>query len=480
MHNFDLYLVITFAILATIIVAYRIRYVTNKPASGDAFTYLRVAKEIAKHKRIPSHLSFYWTGTDNGDKFTLPPLLMILLSPFSNLPYKLLIHFSFVFDILISITVYLAAYHIFQCTALQALLASLIYLITPINCFISASLTPRPLGLFFFLLFCIFLTLFLVHGNILFFLLGTTSLSLLLLSQRMITQIIFIVSPFIVIYFYLFFNHNLLFLIYSILFGVLITLLFTWGRYVAIISDHINRIKLHAKHGDQTKFKKRFGNPLQIVKANPWLLFLIIFLNPDRSLDDSSYIIIGYIIGIIVLAGIWIFGNSVNHIYFSAPLVSLALSNNLFSSSQMNLSVFVVGFICFVIIIREYKTFGQKHINQYWLECFDFINKNNIHGRIMVLPNISCPPLIYYTQLDLIAAGHGSNAMAFNRLTLQKNMSDVHFLSDFILKNNLDYLLVETKNYPLSNIKKLNLSGDNDFKTLFRNESLTLLSLEHK
>lgn len=478
MHNFDLYLVITFAILAIIIVAYRIRYVTNRPAWGDAFTYLRVAKEIAKHKRIPSHLSFYWTGADNGDRFTLPPLLMILLSPFSNLPYKLIIHFSFVFDLLISITVYLAAYHIFHCTVLQALLASLICLITPMNCVTSASLTPRPLGLFLFLLFCIFLTLFQTHGNILFFLLSSISIALLLLSQRMITQIVLIVTPTIVICFYMFFHLDLFFIIFSIIVGILIAMLLTWGGYIRIISDHFNRIKLHAKHGDQTKFKKRFGNPLQIIKANPWMFFLIIFLSPDRPLDASLYMIIGYIIGIIVLAEIWILGNGANHIYFSAPLVALALSDNLFSSALMNFSLFVVGLICFFIIIREYKTFGQKHINQYWLECFDFINKNNMSGRIMVLPNISCPPLIYYTQLDLIAAGHGSNAMAFNRLILQKNMSDIRFLSDFIRKNKVNYLLVDTRNYP--NINKLKFLVDNAFKTLFRNESLTLLSLEHK
>ena len=113
---------------------YRLRHVNDKPLWDDGFTYLRMAREIQKCRCLPSFLTYYFAGDDRGQQFTLPPLLMILLSPVAKFPYRYPIHTSFLLDIIAAASLALASRHLLNCDWCQALCAALVFLMTPYEC----------------------------------------------------------------------------------------------------------------------------------------------------------------------------------------------------------------------------------------------------------------------------------------------------------------------------------------------------------
>ena len=454
---------------------YRIVRVNNKPLWGDAFTYLRIAREIARCRCIPDRLSFFRIGKDEVDRFTLPPLLMLLLAPFSRLPYRVMIQTSFLFDLLIAVMCFLTARLILHCTATQAAFASLIYLLTPITCFTTTSLTPRPLGLLFFLLFSVSVAFCLETGSWSAFFLAVASVTFLLLSQRMVVQIVFLVSP-LVVGFLEISSHTGAVILFSIVLGITGALLLTKGRYFVIIVDHFRRVLVHVRFGDQAAFKKKLGNPLEIIKANPWLLLLPLLLWQHGAFDYLSLIMLGYTMGVLILAEFWVFGNGINHIYFASPLVALLLVKNLQIGTEIAALMLCIGTASFYLVLRRYRVVADRRaISQDWLDCFAFINASRLEGTIMVVPSVACSPIVYYTGLNLLSSGHGSNAMVFNRLHLRKRMLDKGFIQKVVQDNGIDYILVETDKLPATVLELA--AGPNEPKgsVLMQNATITLL-----
>jgi len=465
-------------IIVVIIQVYRIRNL-RAPRLGDAFTYLRIAKEISKFRKIPRYLHFYSTGRNKPDKFTLPPLLMIILSLFADTEYKKLINISFVMDCLISAAIFVILFFSLQISSVNAALGSFIYLLSPINCTTSVSLTPRPLGLFFFLLFCIFVARYAESGLIVLFIFSCFCITGLLLAQRMVAQIVFIVSPILVLLSYFFLNTIPLFILSSVLLGGLIALLVTKGRYKEILSDHFNRIRIHFQFGDQNKFSKKFGNPLRIVKANPWLLLVLLPLfDSSIPITPETYILFGYLFGIILLAEFWFLGNGINHIYFAAPLIAIILGSYNFQNFFSQLLIIIISVGCGVIVIREFANMKKQYIGKDWFACFEYINTHQMKGYVIVLPSISFSPVAYYTSLNLISAGHGSTAMTFNRLYLKNNIHDHKLLSRFLNEIKPDFILLEKSKFPRFSRYAQQKDGQDSVKTLYENESLALMSFE--
>ncbi len=478
MHDVNLFIILFFALLFIIIQYYRVRFLTRVPLWGDTFTYLRIAREIALHKKIPSELDFFSRGNGQLDTFSLPPLLMLLLAPFSRLPYKFLIHFSTIVDIIIACVIATAAHLVFHCSISASIVATLIYLLTPKNCTTSLVLTPRPLGLLSLLLFVVSVSVYFQTGRIIYFALSTVSVSMLLLSQRMATQILFIITPFLILFYCFVQPIEAMYIGTSVFIGILITLIVTRGHYSIIIGDHVRRIFLHAKYGDQNTFRKSVGDPRRLVKENPWLLYTLLFLfEPQPLVDPSMWPIISYLIGIVILSIVWIFGNSINHIYFSSPFVALCIVKMFPIGFMEAILLIVLGLLSFTKIMRVYKVTKGRSINGDWLKCFEYIKEKALNGTVMVLPNISCPPIIYFTDLILISAGHGSGAMSFNRLFLQKNLLSQRFLKNFIIKSEVDYLLVDKEKFPIDSILGLNANGLVSAEVIFDNSQLCLLGM---
>lgn len=455
------------------VLVFRLWRVNNKPLWGDGFTYLCTARKIAETGGLPNVLDFYQVGNGQGDPFTLPPLLMLLLVPFRSVDYRYVTNISYLFDILISIAIYFSSRYLVEATCLQAAVASLIYLLSPINTFTQTQITPRQLGALFLFLFALFFSLHMKRGDLHYLYYCPFWISLLLLSQRMVTQILFLGAPFIAGFLYIIDPGFALAFIFSLVGGILFALLLTGGRYRTIIFDHFLRIIQHARHGDQTTFRKKFGHPLQIVKANPWVVLLCLLLMVHGAPDVHISVPAGYLVVAMLLSLLWVFGNSVNHVYFASPFVAMLLSPYLFMDYLETFLLIGTATGCFLLICREYAFIAKKQIQQHWFACFDWIKEKRLHGAILVLPGIACPPLVYYTECKLISAGHGSRAMEFNRLFLGKNSSDPQFVRRFVVDAGVSFILLQKDSLPEADT----LSLESVFPILFQNNSLCLLAV---
>jgi hypothetical protein len=455
------------------VLVYRLWRVNNKPLWGDGFTYLRTARQIAETGGLPNMLDFYQVGKGQGDPFTLPPLLMLLLVPFRRMEYRYVTNISYLIDILISIALCIFSLYLVGATCLQAVAASLIYLLSPINTFTQTQITPRQLGALFLLLFASFFSLYMQRGDLHYLSYCPFLISLLLLSQRMATQILLLGAPFITGFLCIIDPGFGLAFGLSLAGGIFLAFLLTGGRYRTIISDHLLRIFQHVQHGDQTTFRKKFGYPLQIVKANPWVVLLALLLTIHGAPDVHMAVPAGYLVVAMLLSILWVLGNSVNHVYFASPFVAMLLSPYLFIHYLETFLLLGIAMGCFYLICREYSLIAKKQIQPHWFECFDWIKQKGLCGAILVLPEIACPPLVYYTDLKLISAGHGSRAMEFNRLFLGKNSSDPQFVRRFVLDAGVSFILLQKDRFRETEALTLKTV----FQVLFQNDSLCLLTV---
>lgn len=465
-------------LLAVTLHWYRITHVNKRPLRGDVFTYLRMAREIRRRRSLPKYLDFYYSGDPRGERLTIPPLLMVLLAPFSHFEYRKLVQIAFHIDLVIALIVFQTSYSLAGGHFIPALVASLVFLLTPSIAVTSASLTPRSLGLLFFLLFLILASCYVTSGNLICFCLGSLAVACMVLSQRMVTQIVVITSPVIVVCVWYFYRWNVSSLLLCVIVGMLLATLATGGLYWTILTDHVRRIILHSRYGDDMGRKCGFSHPLRLLKANPWVLFLAPAVLLQGEPGPSFIIFSGYSLGIIALAQLWYFGDGFSHMFFSAPLVAVLVCGELLVHPSAQMALAACGLFCFVIIMREYSALvDNKRIKSEWFSMFEFINKEKLEGRIFVLPNIACPELIYYTSLTIVSAGHGSNAMAFNKGEGKTLIKDLERTADFIHGNNIDYLLVETQKVPLDDLLTRLVKRASAARPIFEEGDLVLVKI---
>lgn len=458
--------------MAVFLQVYRIRFVNNGPNTGDAFTYLRVAREMRKQGTLFPEMVFYYTGQK--ETLNLPPLLMILLAPVSQWSYGRLIHTSFILDLIIALVLYFFAVSFIPLGPAHGLIAALVYLLTPINTVTSASLTPRSLGLLWFTVFVAAMSVHSIHGGSLSIAIAVLAAALAFLSQRMVAQIIVIVSPFAVATLWLLFDVGHLEILAVIAGGMLLALAITKGRYLPVLKDHMQRIALHARHGQQDRFKREFGNPVQILKANPWLLIAAGFVLLQGIPNELLWVPAAYATGIVLLAVLWVMGNSVNHVYFLSPLVALILAASVPLTVWVEAVLCVIAAICCILIMREFRIVAGRRIKEDWLDCFRYINESRMAGRALALPQIGFPPLIYYTPLVMASSGHGSKAISYDRMTLKKNISNPEYLARFVKENSIRYLIVDHTTF--ADIRSFcAMRGEITFKEQYRNSSLAIM-----
>ncbi len=461
--------------LSVAVLVLRVVRVTNRPIWDDGFTYIRTARQIAESRAWPDTLDFYCVSNRQGDRFTLPPLLMFLLVPFHKMDYKHFSNIPYLLDILIALSIFFFSQILLSTTVWQAAAGSFVYLLSPIIAFTQTKLTPRQLGSLFLLLFASFFSLYHQRGDTYFLILCIFCVCLLLLSQRMATQVLFIGAPFTGAFLYIITPKLGLYFFICILAGILLAFILTGGRYGIVIHDHFLRILQHARYGDQSTFRKKFGNPIQVVKANPWVIYLAFLVMIHGFSVTHITVPVGYLVTAMLLSILWVFGNSVNHVYFTSPFAALLLCQYLLKDYFETFFMLAIALCCFYMIYREYTAISKQHINEQWLECFDSIRKKNLNGYILVLPSIACPPLVYYTDLRLISAGHGSQAMEFNRIFLRENCSDPEFVRKFANEAGVSYILLHKERMQWTEI----ISQKNEFPTLFENELLRLLVVVH-
>ncbi len=425
--------------------AWRIVRVNSRPALGDAFTYLRTAREMRRQRRLFPELCFYHTG--ERELLQLPPLLMALLVPVAELPYALVLSLAAAVDLLTALLVAGVGHFLFGLEPWRALLAALLFLLTPINAIMTASLTPRGLALFWFTAFVAALSAYVAGGSAAWILAGGAAVALALLSQRMVTQILVLVTPLLAVGFWVAGQPRYGQLLSTLLLGFAIAWLVTGGRYGPVARDHLRRVLVHARIGQQQRLRREFGNPVQIVKANPWLLLLAVTLalggSRGQVLPAELGLAAAFVAGMLVLAVVWVMGNSVNHVFFASPMVAWLLAATLPAGSAWLLAVAGLGLVAVVIVWREFGVTAANQLPDAWLACFAFIRQQNLQGVALVVPRVSFPPLVYYTPLVMVSSGHGSKAMTFDRLTIRQRLQETQSMAGLARDLGVRYVLVD-------------------------------------
>jgi hypothetical protein len=422
---------------------FRVARVNNRPHTGDVFTYLRLAREIRRQRRLFPEMVFYHTG--EREILQLPPLMMALLVPVAGLPYSVILSLAALLDVVIAGIVVFAGVVVFDLAPWRAVLAGVIFLLTPINMVTSASLTPRALGLLWFLIFVLGMTLYAGDPAVLWFGVAALAVTLAFLSQRMVTQIILLLVPLIAGAFWLAGVPGYGLMVLAVAVGFIGALLLTMGGYWRVITDHVRRVVVHMKVGQQQRFRREFGNPRHILKANPWLLVLIASLIAGGRFGPELWLSAAFVAGMLLLAIVWVMGNSVNHMFFASPFIAWLIVAALPEGMPWLAAIVAVGVVCCVLVLREFRLAATTQVSQAWLNCFRFIREQGLQGRTLVVPIVSFPPLIYYTPLVMVASGHGSKAVTFDRMQIRHQLKVPGFLAGLVRDLDIRYVLVDTK-----------------------------------
>jgi hypothetical protein len=461
-----------FAIVAALHV-FRITRVNNGPHSGDAFTYLRLAREIPRQRRLFPEMVFYHTG--EREILQLPPLMMALLVPVAGLPYSLVLSLAALLDVVIAVIVVFAGISVFDLAPWRAALAGAMFLLTPINMVTAASLTPRSLGLLWFVVFVLAMTLYIDDPAALWLVLAALAASLAFLSQRMVTQIILLLVPLIAAGFWLAGMSAHGAMLPVTLAGFAGALLLSLGGYWRVITDHARRVFVHMKVGQQQRFRREFGNPRHIIKANPWLLLLVAGLVAGGPLDPRLWLSAAFVAGMLLLAIVWVMGNSVNHMFFASPFVAWLVASVLPDGLPWLAAVAAVGIISGVLVLREYRMLSATQIAPQWLSCFAFIREQGLEGRALVVPMVSFPPLVYYTPLVMIASGHGSKAVTFDRMQIRRQLATPGFLTRSVQDFGVRYLLVDLNSTAPELLAEGGVLRGPEFRQIYANDRVMLL-----
>lgn len=452
---------------------YRTIRVNAKPHLGDSFTYLCIAREMRRQRSLFPRLEY--CCTEQPEVLQLPPLLMAMLVPVARAPYAVAMSLPVVVDVMTAVLTAVVGHLAFGLDPGRAVLAGLVFLLTPLNSIMTADLTPRSPALFWLIAFVAAGSMLVAGGGVIWLGAAAVAAMLAVMTQRMVTQILLIVSPVVAISFAIGGRPAYLGIVIALALGLVLAWAVTGGRYGQVIADHLRRILVHARTGQQQRLRREFGRPRHIVKANPWLLLLAASLVAGHGLAESLWLSAAFVVGMLVLAVIWVMGNSVNHVYFASPLVAWLLAATLPAGLAWEAAVAVVAVVCVVIVVREFGVTMKARIPDEWMEAFRFTDERRLTGRALVLPRVSFPPLPYYTDLVIVSGGHGSKAMTFNRLHVQKNLAVPGFITGLVRQLGIRYVFVDTEVAgPEVTRSGSDLSGGG-YRTVFVNRRVTVL-----
>lgn len=426
----------------------RVLWVNNWPHMGDSFTYLRVAREMKRQRSLFPRIDFSYTG-ENTEVLQLPPLFMAMLVPLAKRPYSVAMTVPTIIDLTTALLVGIIGHQVMELSVERSWAAALMFLLTPINATTAASLTPRSPALLWLTVFVTACSLFVAGEGYPWLLLAAGGAALAFMTQRMVTQIILILSPLIALGFTLFEWPQFGYVPVAAVAALALALTVCGGRYWAVLSDHLARILVHARVGQQQRMRLEFGSPLHIIKANPWLLVLLANLLAGGRIPHALWLSAAFVTGLLVLAVVWVMGNSVNHMYFASPFVAWLVLATLPDGWPWIATLAMVAAVCVALVAREFRVTANAHISHPWMSCFKYIGDRNLEGRALVLPSVSFPALPYYTNLVIVSGGHGSKAMTFNRMLVRRKLKEPGFINELVCSLAIRYVLVDRKEAPL-------------------------------
>jgi len=332
----------------------------NRWVGIDTLGYLAFALEYKKKKNIVEQID----KTPGGD--FIPPLYPAFLSLFPKKFFRQLQFLSTIVDLLALIFLY---YFTLSFGENVALLASLIYALSPVVVYSCFSLSPRSFSNTF-LIFSMVSLFYYLNGNPFFLLPFFISTAIILLSHRMTTQAIVIV---IVLESVFFFN---LVPIAILLLAVAFWRILLGKTYFRFLKNHIDRLIMYAKSGGYRERRVKPDSPLRIISTFP--LTLLILANAIYFGLLGGLFLNVWFLSLLIASSIWTLGDGfrymTNAVFPGSILAALVLSNT--PNSLLILSIFLlISIFAIYRVIKLYQT-SHRVISKDVVKCFDFVRKN--------------------------------------------------------------------------------------------------------
>lgn len=407
----------------------------NKYFGVDVWTRLIETEIIRKnHYRIPNKpikKGFIFEGY-----FDYPPIFILLLSLF---PKKTLEKYQGYiapfFDAIENILVFFITIQLTG-NIYIALLAQLIYTLTPVVALENSALVPRSIG---YLLFSLsFYTLLLYtsasFGQYIYLILAIIFSTLTLLTHRFATQSLFFICIFFFlieknIYYLLVFMSSMIFAVivsrgyYLRVLKVHITNMVFWSknsanRFAHQVYGHIPSAKNPDLMGTIYKLLSKFA-PLTLLISNVWILSSFLYLTVDIEKGEiltkmAMWVILFYILAILVMMiRILIpIGEGYRYIEMTQVPTSILTSYVFFMFFNSPYKVFALIILAgllisslAVILVIQYKAVikdKNRSLTEDMRNVFKFVNKLPGTPRIMCLPHQITTMVAYNTKADIL------------------------------------------------------------------------------
>lgn len=464
----------------------------NKYFGVDVWTRLIEAQVIRKnHYRIPREpikKGFIFEAY-----FDYPPVFILLLSLFSKKSLEKYQGFiAPFFDALENIIVFFIAMQLTN-NIYIALIAQLVYTLTPVVALENSALVPRSMG---YLMFSISFYCLLVYSNSSqpWYLISSLIFSVLtLLTHRFAAQSLLFISIFFSI-----FEKNPAYIgifISSMLFAIIISKKY----YLRVLRSHITNIFFWSKNSSNRFAHQVYGHipptknpdvmgiiykllsklaPITLLISNVWIvsafLFFILDIQKTVILEKMAiWVIFFYILAVLVLMIKFLMPIGEGYRYLEMTQVPTSILSSyifytFFNSPYKNfaLTIFptllILNFL--VILIIQYKAIikdKNRSLTKDMRNTFKFINKLPGTPRIMCLPHQITTMTVYNTKANILVGidSHSVQYMGDFYPVLKKPISEL------AKKYALDYLFLresfaKLKDLKIRNAKVVYRSGD--------------------
>lgn len=466
----------------------------NKYFGVDVWTRLIETDIIRKnHYRIPKGVikkGFIFEGY-----FDYPPVFILLLSLFSKKALEKYQGFiAPFFDALLNISVFFITIQLTNNLHI-ALLAQLIYTLTPVVAIENSSLVPRSIGYLLFSLSFYSILFYTSNGQhqVLFLVLGILFSTLTLLTHRFATQSLLFVSVFFALI-----EKSPLYL-YVLALSMFSAIIISQGYYLRVLKVHITNIIFWSKNSSNRFAHQVYGHvpsnknpdligiiyklltklaPVTLLISNAWILsaFLFFATNIPKTVmleKMAIWAIFFYVLSVLVLMIKFLIPIGEGYRYLEMTQVPTAiLSSYLFFYyynspfrvfAAITLILFLTGSLL-VILVIQYKAIIKDKNRSFTEDMRDacrFINKLSGTPRIMCLPHQVTTMVAYNSKADILV-GIDSRSVQY--------MGDFYPvlkkpISALAKKYNLDYLFLresfaKLKDLKIKNAKVVYNSGD--------------------
>ncbi len=454
----------------------------NRYFGVDTWRHLMLADYIRQHKRLPDVIKDKYLVEGPYD---YPPTLLVILSLFPKKfleKYQWLISpiFDFIHNLLLFVLVYLLTKNLFM-----ALVAQIVYSLTPIVVLENSNLNTRSLGALILTLAFFPLLLYSIYGNPILLVVAVLFSILLFFSHRFSTQVLFFLSICFTLY-----EQNILYFGIFLLSGVG-ALVLSKGYYLRILRGHILLLKLWFKNierrfAHQVRGVEKAGgsdfitrsyrlsckmSPVTIMASNPWIIFIpLALILKDRFYPGISQVLFSKLViwsivtFLLAIATTWI--KSLRFLgegqrYLESGAFPTALISAFFISKFLLVKyhplgiliplLFAGGLLGGILYIQKKAIIEDTNrtITPALWKVIEFLRQRKEGVRIACLPHALADAIMYFTPSKTLLTDNSTGNWKLLDFwpTLQKPFPEI------AKKYHLNYLLVNENYVKISELK---------------------------